>query len=507
MKTFNIAYSADVNVASLLSTLNTQGTVIYHLETLRVVGLEVSDETTSSVLETIPGVILVELDLGATVTSHAEWHQLRLVSATLPMKQVYNPSHHGEGVIVYLMDSGVDTTHPEFTGSNIVNLYSYNEDFSDLNGHGTAVASLIVGDTLGVSNQAILKSVKIPFGSTSIGQLLTAFDVVLSDHLLTPGVKVVNCSWGVAKSALLDSKVTELQNAGLVVVAAAGNSGISADSLSPVGLNTVLGVAASDAYDRVISWGDGQSSNYGPDVDITAPGIDVNVANVSGGYTELSGTSLSAAITSAVVAQYVNGNSTLTAQQIQTMVLDSSAENILFRNETIYGSTPNRLLKTLFLRGLLIWDQPIGTMFPVQRGVTTTLALSTVADLSNALYDDYSSPGVIHKKLPWINSSYSDKNLTLTITPDSEVTVGFYSLMIQAVDKEGVTYYSRFKVGVYETNLSELDTVETEYYLTVNENNETQIAVTPFPGTFCVTNNDCPKGEYCCNYVCGAYAC
>lgn len=503
MKTFNIAYSSDVNVASLVATLNTQGTVLYNLENIRVIGLEVSDDTSASTIQSIPGVILVELDAGTTVTSHAEWHQIRLVTSALPMGQSYSPISHGDGIIVYLMDSGVDASHSEFSGSSIVNLYSHDGVFTDAQGHGTSMASLINGQTLGVSKNAIVKNVKIPFGSVTVGQLLTAFDAVLADHVATPGVKVVNCSWSVPKSQLLDSKVTELQNAGLVVVAAAGNTGIAADTLSPVGLNTVLGVAASDAYDRVISWASGLSSNYGPEVDITAPGVGVSVANISGGYVTSSGTSLSSAIVAGVVTQYIKENATMTAQQIQQLVLDSAFEDMLFRNETVYGTTPNRLLKAPYISAPKIWDKTFAAMFPVQRGTSTTLTFTTNLPITSAAHEDVSIPSNVgvtfFQAFTWVTSTFANGVLTLTVTPPADFDTGKYTLQVVSRDADNNVYTTRYALGVYAASSDELNSVEIEKYQTQDETNTTVLRVTP---AVCYYNADCGKSAFCAGGNC-----
>jgi len=503
MKTFNISYSPDTNVEILTTTLSTHGTVVYTLQSLNVIGLEVSDEVESSTIEAISGVIFVEVDDGITVTPHSSWHLLRLVSPTLPMRQTYNPVNYGDGCIVYLMDSGIDAGMDEFSESTIVHLYSHNGFYTDMVGHGTSMASLINGKTVGVAKNAIVKNVKIPLESTTVGELLKAFDAVLADHLQTPGVKVVNCSWTVPKSRLLDNKIIELQNAGLVVVAAAGNTGIDADTLSPVGLDTVLGVAASDAYDRVVSWVPGGVgiSNWGSEVDITAPGINVSVANRYNQYETISGTSVAAAIVSGVVSQYIVDNPTLSAQQIQELVINSASEDMLFRNETIYKTTPNRLIKTLYLGNRLIWDTPVNTLFPVQRNTTSTLTFNAINTISNAEYVDATinnDPVLFCKAFPWITSSYVDGTITLTVSPDETVEVGKYSIQITSTDNNGNKYYSSYLLGVYETSQEELNEIEIEQYLSVDENENTVLLVT----LACYYNADCGKGGFCAGGFC-----
>jgi len=503
MKTFNISYSPDTNVEILTTTLSTHGTVVYTLQSLNVIGLEVSDEVESSTIEAISGVVFVEVDEGITVTPHSSWHLLRLVSPTLPMRQTYNPVNYGDGCVVYLMDSGIDVSVDEFSESTVVHLYSHDGFYTDIVGHGTSMASLINGKTVGVAKNAIVKNVKIPLESTTVGELLKAFDAVLADHLQTPGIKVVNCSWTVPKSRLLDTKITELQNAGLVVVAAAGNTGIDADTLSPVGLDTVLGVAASDAYDRVVSWVPGGVgiSNWGSEVDITAPGINVLVANRFNTYETISGTSVAAAIVSGVVSQYIVDNPTLSAQQIQTLVLNNASEDMLFRNETIYNTTPNRLIKTLYLGNRLIWNTPVGTLFPVQRNTTSTLTFSAINSISNAEYIDattYEDPNIFYKAFPWITASYVDGTLTVSVSPDETVEVGKYRLQITSTDNNNNKYYSHYVIGVYETAATELDEIESEQYLTLDENENTVLLVT----LACYYNGDCGKGGFCCGGFC-----
>lgn len=509
MKIFNISYTSEVDVVALKSSLSSLGTILYTLDNIRVIGVSVSDETDMSGIQNLSNVV-VELDEGVTVEPHVEWYQCRTVSLSLPMKSEYAPLNTGKDEItssVYLVDSGINTAHPEFSGSVIQNVYSYNESFDDEHGHGTAMASLINGQTRGMSKDAIVKNVKIPFGDVTIGQLLTAFDAILADHATEASVKVVNCSWTISKSQLLDSKILELQQVGLIVVAAAGNSGISADTLSPVGLNTVIGVAASDSYDRVISWASGAASNWGPDVDITAPGINVSVAKMSGDYETVSGTSNAAAITAGVVAQYIASNSSMTAQQIQTLVLDSAIEDVLFRNESIYGTTPNKLLRTLFLAGRNIWDKPINSMFPVKRGETTTLEfITTISSIVSAEYadcqpyiGDRQNGQLFFQASPWVSGEYSNGTFTLTVTPSEDVESGKYSTYITTTDSKGNKFYTKYTLGVYENSPTELDAVEIEKYQTIDENDESVVRVSP---AFCFTHGDCGKGAFCCGYNC-----
>lgn len=346
MKTYNVVFDKSVDIENLLTNMADRHIIVNKVFTsMQVINVSCESDT----LLNIDGILDVEEDLNIQVEpSSTYWHKLRVVSNALPMKETYLPINNGDGVKVYLIDSGININLDEFANSNIINCYSYNENFSDDSGHGTAMASLMVGATLGVSTKIELKNVKIQMGTAiNISDLLLAFDAILQDKTNPSEIAVINCSWTVPRSKILDTKIKEMQDNNFVVVAAAGNTVSDANNLSPVGLDTVIGVGASDAFDRVINWAPNAGSNWGPDVDIFAPGVDVSVLQLDNAISEWSGTSLAAAITSAVTAQYIKDldpADNLTAYHVQFMVVYGGISDVLFRNESVYGTTPNNLL-------------------------------------------------------------------------------------------------------------------------------------------------------------------
>ena len=497
MTTFNLTYSAETNKASLLALLATKGTVLFSLDSLYVVSIETAE--TKETLEALAGVVLAEEDIAVTIAPHTTtWHLQRLVTESLPLKTEYITRNLGENVVVYLMDSGVDSTHSELSESTIINLHSYNSDFSDTVGHGTSLASLINGKTVGVSSGAIVKSVKIPFGSSTLSVLLTAFDAVLADHSASADVKVVNCSWTIPKSQLLDGKITELQSAGLVVVAAAGNSGVAADTLSPVGLNSVIGVGASDAFDRVVAWASGSSSNWGPEVDVAAPGVDVMSADITGGLAEKSGTSIAAAVVSGAICQYIKQNAASTASQIQTLFLDDANDDMLFRNESIYGTTPNKIARAVVYdtRNLMV-GVPQNTMFAVERGILTTIDITALYPAMTVSHVDYTTPHVVYKALPWVTVTSEGGVAHVSITPPGNINVGKYIARLTFTE-DGNTFIGQIVMGVFIDSDSELNAIVDEKYLSVDESDNLIYIV----AQFCNDDGDCPKNSYCSQQSC-----
>lgn len=492
MAKYVISYDKSVDISTLQSSLTAAGcTVNDVLTSLGVILLESSNTEFS----TVEGVLAHELDSEMTVNEH--WHLNRICSTQLPMRNIYVASNKGLGTTVYLVDSGVNTTHEELSDANIEQLWSWNGDFTDINGHGTGLASIIVGKTLGVSSEATLKSVKIPFGeSISVSILLNAFNAILTDHQLTPGVKVVNCSWGIPKSFILDNKIKELQDHQLVVVAAAGNDMIDANTLSPVGLNTVLGVAASDAYDRVISWGSGAGSNWGPDVDITAPGIDVPILTETGQIETKSGTSIAAAVVTGVVCQYIiNNPSVSSAAEIQDILLNNARPDMLFRNEAIYGTTPNKLVNIPYTE-LLQSPSPQNRTLEIQKGTTINVPIVLSLPATSIKIDNFYVGSKKRTHAPWV--SLSDN--VLTISPTIDVTTGVYALEIQILSEDISIGYTQITMKVYNTSVSELSENEMYTYHQIADDGNV-IVVQSFCGGFCYGNASCTYQSKSCRCV------
>lgn len=457
MTTYNVIYDRSYTLENITAQLTAVGVIINtHFAKLGVLNISATSEN----FTTLPFIVTWEPDHAVTPDPAYDWHQFRLVSRTLPMREVYYPLSYGDNVSIYLVDSGIDTTHEEFSTATIEHIHSYDGIFDDVLGHGTGVASLIVGQTIGVSPAAKLKNVKIPLNTlTNITVLLEAFDAILTDN--TDPVSVINCSWTIPKSQILDTKLLEMQAAGFVVVAAAGNSIAAADDYSPTGLDTILGVGASDAYDRVIAWATGRGSNWGPEVDITAPGIDVPVAVRGGGLAEASGTSLAAGITSGVIAQYIHRYPDKSAREIEDIVLSEGTPDVLFRNESIYGTTPNLLLmigvETQFLYNFI-------NTHDCKKGETATVQLDPNVNVVGSMELVPFPRENSNKVLPsWV--SFDQTTYTLTITPSLDIETRRHIVYIKLYNLVGnhlATY--GIILNVYDVSPDENNVLEYYYY-------------------------------------------
>ena len=198
-------------------------------------------------------------------------------------------SGQGSGVKVAVIDTGIDCTHPDLQcdfsqGANIVDPSATPMDDNE---HGTHVSGTIAGrgkgGPVGVAPKATLLAVKV-LDAQGSGNLS---DIVKGINWATKhGADVINMSLGGASgSAALERAVKQALAAGVVVVAAAGNSGGSVGF--PGAYDDTIAVAASDSNDKLASL-----SSRGPEVDFIAPGVDVLSAKMGGGFISYSGTSM-----------------------------------------------------------------------------------------------------------------------------------------------------------------------------------------------------------------------
>jgi len=258
----------------------------------------------------------------------------------------------GTGGRVYLMDSGIKADHPDFEGADIDFLYSLNEDFVDRKGHGTALASLIVGKTCGITN-ATLKVVKI-FDKdvpTKLSDFLGALDAIYTDFSSVNAYGVINCSWEIERNEYVEAKLRTLWLAGAQMTVAAGNTGTDVGNVTPAAMDEAIVVGSYNPSLMPCDFSDytgaqaisvtGGTVNGGK-LSGWAPGELIYVATLDGGYNFISGTSASAAIHSAILVY----NLTLPVFKFTEEI------NSLFNTSTI-----NRM-KFFLKRDLLILDDP-----------------------------------------------------------------------------------------------------------------------------------------------------
>ena len=374
------------------------------------------------------------------------WGLDRIDQRTATSSQVsYNFSEDGTGVKAYVLDSGVNASHPEF-GFRVLDGWSYrasqtalntytaalsayasnpnannaiepcvndgshamdpstfdaptNVDASDTgksdnDGHGTHVAGIIAGDTTGVAKNVSIVPVRAldSCGNGTTTMILEGLAWILSNHQAGERA-VLNLSIGFSgQVASVDSAITSIMNEGVVVVAAAGNSATTACGTTPASTIGTISVGAMNSTDTETYF-----SNYGLCVDIFSPGSAIRstfpyASGVANTYFTLSGTSMAAPFVSGAISRFL--------QQLQTGPTSFStgptaAWTWISNNATLNAITPFSSSRTSQTPNRLLYVPAI----PVHIQQLSARALDGAAEVSwqnaqqGATYVATASPG------------------------------------------------------------------------------------------------------------------
>lgn len=376
-----------------------------------VVGFNVSSSTESSGVSTVTDT----------------WHLDRINQSNLPLDGVTTPSAtlNGEGIDIYIVDTGINYTHEQFAGRAV-----YGTDIartasssvvdprgSDCDGHGTHVSSLAGGVTTGVATGSRIFSIRV-LDCNGLGEVA---DVVkglqwIADHHTAGRLAVANLSLGVDlgdDGGPLDKAVRNLVADGVVVVVAAGNgdnSGrpIDACRISPADEPIALTVGAVTIDDMISPF-----SNFGPCLDVFAPGGSNQRPVVGAWYTSPTaynrekGTSMASPLVAGYAALLGQQQPDLCPAQIHDAVVARATPNVV---SGLDATTPNRLL--------FLDTAPIaGTVPP---GRANGLVVSAHNEALRVSWDRPCSGGSIFKRTKV--SVYRDGKLVKSLTTRPGVT-------------------------------------------------------------------------------------
>ena len=270
----------------------------------------------------------------------------------------------GAGIKVAVLDVGIDKYHEDFSNIEVYNVSDgtdvchsiISKGFS----HGTTVSGIIAARKNAVGTMGIAHECDFLFVGDTTTKVVdkgnVAEDLYSSDAIVIKafqyakdwGARVISCSWGTYNaSSTLRSQMKNLYESGVVVLFASGNEN---KSLDLPGINDeseiaeVIGVSASDETGSRVNF-----SNYGRNIDIMAPGINIFSLDTTGtegsyggqkfqNYRAHQGTSFATPIAAGVVALMLAVNPSLTPKEVRTIITETAQKTCGITNETYDGN-------------------------------------------------------------------------------------------------------------------------------------------------------------------------
>ncbi|XP_015244958.1 PREDICTED: proprotein convertase subtilisin/kexin type 9 [Cyprinodon variegatus] len=306
----------------------------------------------------LPHVHYIEEDSSIFAQS-APWNLQRLLRphAGISVNGTYLPPNDGGMAEVYLMDGSVQSSHREVEGRVLITDFNsvpeedgvrVHRQASHCKGHGTHLAGVVTGSDSGVARGAGVNLVRVLNcqGKGSVSGALSGLEYIRATLLARPvdaAVVLLPFIGGFSRS--LNTACRQLVAHGAVVIAAAGNYREDACLYSPASEPEVITVGAVNSADHLMSQGAG-GSNFGPCVDLFAPGDDIISASsdCSTCFTSQSGTSQAAAHAAGIAAVILSSNQKASPLQVlHTMLHYSISDTINFLplSETHRLTTPN----------------------------------------------------------------------------------------------------------------------------------------------------------------------
>ena len=228
-------------------------------------------------------------------------------------------------VTIAVIDTGIDYNHSIFKDKLLYSGYDFinNDDdpYDDsLQGHGTHVAGIIADSTRELDNIKILPIKALnSFGIGTISSLGNSIKYAIDSN-----VDIINLSLGLTDgvhSNLIEELILEAVNSGITVVNAAGNSNSNTMYSCPSHLDEAIIVSAID-----INNNKAYTSNYGPNIDVAAPGVNIYSSIPGDNYAYKSGTSMAAPYISSIAAMIKLNNPELEPLEIENIIKEYSVD-------------------------------------------------------------------------------------------------------------------------------------------------------------------------------------
>jgi subtilisin family serine protease/subtilisin-like proprotein convertase family protein len=419
--------------------------------------------------------------------------------ADIDAPEAWSISTGSRDVVVGVIDTGVDYSHPDLAANVWVNSgeiagdgidndgNGYVDDVHGINaitdagdpmddeGHGTHVSGTIgasgnngVG-IVGVNHDVSIAGCKFlaADGTGSTSGAIKCIDYMVGLKNSGVNLRVLNNSWGGGgySQALADA-ITASEEADILFVAAAGNDAVDNDVNPHYPSNyendNVLSIASTDSRDNMSGF-----SQWGlTSVDMGAPGSAILSTIPGGGYASYSGTSMATPHVAGAAALVLSVNPDLTTLELKELLMSSGDANAALNGKTVAGTRLNvnqALIDADPTPGFKLSVSPVSQQATVGDTVTYTFTIGSIAqwdgDVSLALAADLADaslsattarPGdeVVLTVATNSETQWGNYDFTVTATTDEQVKEQTVSLMLQPAGLNDFTYTSDESVAI-----------------------------------------------------------
>lgn len=252
--------------------------------------------------------------------------------------QAWNHTTGSRDITVAVIDSGIEQAHPDIP-ENVISgpdLIEGGSSFNDTVGHGTHVSGIIGAHTnngigvAGVNWNPQLMAIRVCKSTTTSPYNTCNPNAVVRgiNYAVNQNARVINLSLGsqipCTSVPIYQDTINMAISRNVVVVSAAGNSGVNAVQSTPASCQGVITVGAIDQNNARSIWPGGHASNYGDRVDIAAPGTGILSTYKNSSYVQDNGTSQAAPFVSGAAALLLSVNPSLKPEQVKDCILNSA---------------------------------------------------------------------------------------------------------------------------------------------------------------------------------------